>query len=408
MRKPLELYLHIPFCVRKCFYCDFLSAPASEGVREHYVSQLLAEIRIRGRKAQEAGYGVRTVFMGGGTPSLLTPDQMERMMEALYQSFSVETGAEITAEANPGALSGELLKAFRRSGINRLSLGLQSVHDRELRELGRIHTFESFLKSFSLAREAGFDNLNIDLMSALPGQTEASWQDTLSRVAALSPEHLSAYSLIIEEGTPFYERYGEMEALLEKQGELSKADKTRFSTRLLLPGEEADRRMYHTTRAFLKDQGYERYEISNYAKPGFACRHNVGYWTGVPYLGLGLGAASLWEGERFSVIRSLEQYLALSEEEFAAGHQYEERHRLTKKEQMEEFMFLGLRLMRGVSAAEFEQRFGCRLEAVYGEQLSRLEEEALLKQTGSGRLRRYCLTEPGIDVSNHVLAAFLL
>lgn len=402
----MELYIHIPFCLRKCRYCDFLSFTAEEEIRRRYVDKLTEEIKNSGKQQE-----ISTVFIGGGTPSLLLPEQTEQLLNAVFGSFSVTSSAEISMEANPGTLDGERLAAWKRAGVNRLSLGLQSSCDEELRMLGRIHTWREFRESFHQARLAGFDNINLDLMSALPGQTEESWKETLREAVLLKPEHISAYSLIIEEGTPFYDSYGAMEADLEKYGEWSEIPERRrekYSGLLPLPGEEADRRMYHFTKEFLRENGYSRYEISNYAKPGRECRHNIGYWDGTDYLGLGLGAASLLTGERFHVTRSMENYLAMTAEDFGRGRQYEDRERLTDRERMEEFMFLGLRLTKGVSAADFERRFGCALESVYGMAVSELQEEELLELAGEGEDRRYRLTERGLDVSNYALAEFLL
>ena len=407
----MELYLHIPFCVRKCLYCDFLSFPADEDLRRRYVEQLAAEIRSCGKRFRQKKLSseVSSVFFGGGTPSLLTPDQISMLMEAVRESFLLLPEAEITIEANPGAFDETRVKRWREEGINRLSLGLQSSKREELACLGRIHSFADFLASFRLAREAGFDNINVDVMSALPGQTPESFRQTLEAVAGLSPEHISAYSLIIEEGTPFYQWYGEtISADAESDSEPAVESSAGEMAHAPLPGEEADRQMYHETKRCLADYGCYRYEISNYAKPGRECRHNIGYWDGTDYLGLGLGAASLVDGDRFTVTRSLEEYLAFTPEELADGAQYREREVLTQKDRMEEFMFLGLRLTAGVSAAEFERRFGTRLESVYGEVLCRLEEEGLLVMEGRDEKRSYRLTEFGLDVSNYALAEFLL
>lgn len=377
MKKEMELYLHIPFCVKKCDYCDFLSFPADESIKREYVETLKREIEKVGERYRNCQ--VSTIFVGGGTPSILNSSYIVEIFDVLRRKFHVAGNAEISMEVNPGTVTKEKLSDWRRAGINRLSMGLQSADNRELKRLGRIHTWEDFLESFRRAREEGFSNLNVDLMSALPGQTMDGWMETLKRTAAQEPEHISAYSLIIEEGTPFYERYG------GKKGEA------------LLPDEDTDRDMYHKTREFLASCGYERYEISNYAKPGRECRHNIGYWTGVPYLGLGLGAASYIEGIRFSNTRNLKEYLA--------GKPGDDRDRqvLTKKEMEEEFFFLGLRLAAGVSLKEFERRFGLTAEEVYPGLMERMVKEgaAVLERD------RFFLTEYGFDVSNYVMAQFL-
>lgn len=333
MNGGMELYLHMPFCVRKCAYCDFLSFPTDQETQNLYTRRLREDIDAMGKK-----YGdipVDTIFIGGGTPSVPDSALIVGIMEHVRKAFHVAEGAEISMEANPGTVTREKLTDYRRAGINRLSFGLQSANDRELKLLGRIHTWAEFLESFHLARECGFTNINIDLMSALPGQTRESWKDTLKRVTDLNPEHISAYSLIIEDGTPFGEKYGSEEG------------------RKLLPDEDSEREMYHETKRFLRDCGYERYEISNYAKPGRACRHNIGYWTGLPYLGLGLGASSYMDGCRFAVNSDMKQYL-----EEKPG-MFTDVEKLTKKDMEEEFFYVGLRMTAGVSLPEFERRFGC-------------------------------------------------
>lgn len=382
-RQPLELYIHIPFCVRKCLYCDFLSFPAGEETQERYVAQLINEITAMGAR-YASDYQVVSIFLGGGTPSILHAEQTSRILQAVKTSFKWAADAEVTTEANPGTVDLEKLQVYLASGINRLSLGLQSTEDRELKALGRIHTFDEFKKSYAMAREAGFTNINVDLMSALPGQTEASYRGTLETVLALNPEHISAYSLIIEEGTPFYDRCEELD----------------------LPDEDEERTMYHDTKTILRERGYERYEISNYARPGYECRHNIGYWTGVSYLGLGLGASSYIGGERFMSEPDLSAYLLTEPSAFSGRRHHRDRHLQTQKEQIEEFMFLGLRLTDGVSDAEFQRRFGISLKSAYGPVITRLIKNGLLEQAPSAdRLR---LTEYGIDVSNTVLCEFLL
>ena len=407
MKKELELYLHIPFCVRKCAYCDFLSFPAEKEIQKQYVNCLIEEIR---QFDLAEDYVVSTIFFGGGTPSVLEGSEIMRIMQAIRERFpDIREDAEITIECNPGTLTEEKLQIYQKAGINRLSLGLQSADQEELKLLGRIHTYNQFKENFYLARRIGFANINVDLMSALPGQSEESWQETLRFVCDLEPEHISAYSLIVEEGTPLYDEYGEMCADLEKYGDYASMPKrlqTKYEGCKCLPDEETDRNMYHHTKTTLAKLGYERYEISNYARPGYACRHNIGYWTGVEYLGLGLGASSLVGGKRFQVTADLNRYLVFTKEELAAGAQYEEIHELSRQERMEEFMFLGLRLTGGVRTAEFERRFGVAMEAVYGEVIERLLKEGLLEasvQTDS-HIR---LTEYGLDVSTYALAEFL-
>ena len=398
-KKPLGIYVHIPFCIQKCLYCDFLSAPSDETTRESYVNALLAEIDAQAPLYK--GFQVHTVFFGGGTPSLLMPEQTAAILERLYQRFSFlpEKEMEITLEANPGTLTEEKLRAWRKAGVNRLSIGLQSAHDEELKSLGRIHTWKEFLWGYEAARRAGFSNLNIDLMSALPGQSVESWMDTLESVVELKPEHISAYSLIIEEGTPFYDWYGPQDAASEKR---------QMEKRKPLPSEEEDRLMYERTGEYLAKRGYGRYEISNYALPGFACRHNLAYWERTDYAGFGLGAASLRENVRWSNTAELAEYLAHAGQTGEETRIKKEMTRLSIQDQMEEFMFLGLRKTEGVSASTFERLYGKPLEAVYEEPVERLIREGLLlryqKEDGSVFFR---LSDKGIDVSNYALAMFL-
>lgn len=377
MSGGMELYLHMPFCVRKCAYCDFLSFPSGAKTQRMYAKRLMEDIGVMGKRYGEIP--VETIFIGGGTPSVPDSGLIVEIMEHVRHAFHVADGAEISMEANPGTVTREKLTDYRKAGINRLSFGLQSANDRELKLLGRIHTWAEFLESFMLARECGFANLNIDLMSALPGQTCESWKETLSRVTDLDPEHISAYSLIIEEGTPFGERYGSEEG------------------RKLLPDEDSEREMYHETRRFLKDCGYERYEISNYAKPGRECRHNIGYWTGVPYLGLGLGASSYLDGCRFTVNPDMKQYL-----EEKPG-MFTDIEKLTKKDMEEEFFYVGLRMTAGVSLSEFERRFGISAKEVYPGLMETFVKEKAARFEGD----RFVLTDYGLDVSNYIMAQFL-
>ncbi len=382
MKDSLGLYLHFPFCVRKCAYCDFLSAPADEAAKYRYAAALKKEIAEAGRMIAETcpGRTVDTIFLGGGTPSVMPADALIFVMEAVRGHFPVEPDAEITMEVNPGTLTEGVL-SFIKEHINRVSIGLQGTHEEELRILGRIHSYEDFLASFRAVREAGIKNISVDLMSGVPGQTEKMWEEDLRRVTELGPEHISAYSLIIEEGTPFFEAYA----------------RGAFSGKCALPDEETERRMYHRTKEILAEAGYQRYEISNYARDGFASRHNLRYWERREYLGFGLGAASLFGHVRRSNTRDLAGYLTGS---FTGP----EEERLDTRAEMEEFMFLGLRKTDGVSFSEFEQYFGTSMEAVYGEVLARQLAEGLLMR-GEDRV---FLTERGLDLANTVMAEYLM
>lgn len=394
-KKELELYIHIPFCVKKCDYCDFLSFPADNRTQRRYVDAVQKEIIYYG--ALYPDRKITTIFIGGGTPSWLDEEEIVRILHTVREAFAVEHDAEITIECNPGTATAHKLVRYREAGINRISIGLQSAHNEELALLGRIHTWEQFLKTYDLARKAGFSNINVDLMSALPGQTLETFSDTLKKVLALKPEHLSAYSLMIEEGTPFYERYREDEKHREA-GEPTE----------LLPDEEQEYAVTKLTQRVLMEAGYHWYEVSNFAKPGYECRHNIGYWKRADYLGIGIGAASLIDNVRYANVRDLEEYCkeceSLWEELNIRKTICSSTEPVTREEQMEEFMFLGLRMTEGVSRAEFEQYFGTTIEAVYGDVLRQLQKEGLLvKQEG-----RICLTERGMDVNNYVVEQFML
>ena len=372
--KKIELYVHIPFCVKKCDYCDFLSAPAGRDTQEQYVQALLHEIQTEGGRRKEP---VASVFIGGGTPSILEADLLEKILKALYRCFYIEKEAEVTMEANPGTLTLEKLRICRENGVNRLSLGLQSPDDTELVSLGRIHDYQQFLESYQMAREAGFHNVNVDLMFAIPGQTGEAWRQHLYQVAELNPEHISAYSLIIEEGTPFAEQ------------------------NLDLPDEDTEYQMYEDTAEILERYGYRQYEISNYAKQGYMCRHNAGYWQRLEYLGFGLGASSLYGGMRFSNTHQMQEYLKESRNPDQIRKDVTV---LSRNEQIEEFMFLGLRMTEGISEKKFEENFDVRLMDIYGDILQKYEETGFMEHIET----KWRLTRKGIHVSNHILADFLL
>ena len=371
---PMEIYIHIPFCIRKCDYCDFLSGPSGPEEQADYVQALLREIQ-----AVEEGEGrsVSSIFIGGGTPSVLDERLLGDILREIRNRFKMEEDAEITIEVNPGTANIGKLQAYREMGINRLSIGLQSPEDRELKILGRIHNYGQFLETYQEARTVGFDNINIDLMSAIPDQTYEGWVKNLRTVAELEPEHISAYSLIVEEGTPFAAR------------------------KLNLPDEDTEYNMYEATAQILKEYGFEQYEISNYARKGRECRHNVGYWTRQDYLGFGLGASSLYGKERFANTADMKKYL---ENRKNPEKIREKEPSLTREDEMAEFMFLGLRMTKGISKADFQRCFGCTRESVYGEVLEKYESmELLLEKDG-----RIFLSREGIHVSNSIMAEFLL
>ena len=394
-KEELSLYIHIPFCVRKCGYCDFLSAPADEKARDRYVQALLMEIE-RYQGTETADRKIKTLYIGGGTPSILSVDQLDCIMQKIKYTFNFCDDIEASMEMNPGTASKEKCRALYQMGINKLSIGLQSTNDMELKTLGRIHSYEDFINTYTWCREAGFQNINVDLMAALPYQTVESYTTGLRKIIRLAPEHISAYSLILEEGTPFYQKYN--------------------SGCYPLPDEEQERLMYRETEQILAQAGYERYEISNYAKKGYACRHNLVYWQGGDYLGLGLGSSSYMDGVRFHNTTDFNTYVN-------QGAYVEDREELSVQAKMEEFMFLGLRVMAGVSGTEFEKRFGKTMEDVYGDVLRKHEEEGLLQierkedrkeaaaaepAKGKTNIEKVMLTTNGVDVSNYVFADFLL
>lgn len=380
------LYIHIPFCVQKCRYCDFLSFPAGEDEKADYVTLLCEELEKRSTCFSD--HSIATVYVGGGTPSCLSAEQMNRIFEKVKACYRLQEEAEVTVEVNPGTVEGEKLLAYRDMGVNRLSIGLQSTHDSLLKTLGRIHTLEDFLHTYHGARKAGFDNISVDLMSALPGQNKEMLRTTLEQVIALQPEHISCYSLIVEEGTPFY----------------------RMRDQMCFPDEEEDREMYEMTGRMLTEAGYRRYEISNYAKEGKTSVHNSSYWKRVPYLGVGLGASSFIEEHRFSNPSSMPEYRQMVAAGLGKDHLQiwkmadpDTVTALSKEDCMEEFMFLGLRMMEGVSEAEFMDCFGESVDRVYGAVLSELVRDKLLVRENG----RIFLTGYGIDVSNYVFEKFL-
>lgn len=386
----MVIYIHIPFCVKKCYYCDFLSGPANEETIENYVKALINEIEyygeIHGRQGTKSL--VTSIFFGGGTPSLLDTKYIKTIMDKVKDAFNVEENAEITIECNPGTADEEKLSTYRQIGINRLSIGLQSANDDELKSIGRIHNFEQFLTIYNEARRAGFDNINIDLMSALPNQTLDSYRETLHKVIKLNPEHISAYSLILEEGTCLYEKI----EVLEREGRDTG-----------LPDEEIERDMYYETKRILEENGYYRYEISNYAKMGKECRHNIAYWKRDEYIGLGIGAASYMDGVRLKNICDINEYINI-EKTPNSSEDKTETELLTKEDKKAEFMFLGLRMIEGVSVRDFEKEFGEDFQVVYGKITSKHIEDGLLVRDGDN-IR---LTNLGLDVSNMVMSSYIL
>lgn len=380
MNKTYEkgIYIHIPFCVHKCIYCDFLSAPADDDVKYAYTKALINEIRnTADRQVKDK---ITSIFFGGGTPSVLPDCCIADILMAVRDCFDISDDAEITMECNPGTVNESRLSEYRAAGVNRLSFGLQSTDNNELKMLGRIHTFEQFAESFRLARNAGFNNINVDLMSAIPGQTEATLENTFDKVMALQPEHISVYSLILEDGTYLADNIDKFPPV---------------------PDEDEDRRMYHMTKERLHSAGYERYEISNYSRPGYECRHNLLYWNRGEYYGFGCSAAGFIGNERYSDIRDVKKYIELNGD---IEKLHENIEILTKEDAMEEFMFLGLRKMAGVDVMDFQRRFGVPIENVYAKEIEHNIDKGLLIRQGD----ILKLTEYGIDICNTVMSDFIL
>ncbi len=382
-RAKISLYFHFPFCMRKCLYCGFVSVEDRLFLVDEYVDSLLSEMRLC-REDIDIPFPVATLYFGGGTPSLMSPLQVGRVIERAAGLFDLTLDTEITIEANPGTLTAEKLAGYRGCGINRLSLGVQSFNDSMLKRLGRVHTAAQAFDAFRAARDCGLDNIGIDLISSLPGQTPAMWEEDLYSAAALGPEHFSVYGLTVEEGTPF--------AAMEKDGTL------------LLPDEEESVAMFESAARILRQSGYEHYEISNYARPGYRSRHNQVYWRRDNYLGFGCGAHSFLRepefGMRWRNADNLEEYMRTVQN----GHlPHQEKHCIGLREAMAEKFFLGLRMLDGVDLEQFRQEFGAGFEEIYSEQCSTLLDKGFLEICG-GRLR---IPEASLLVSNQIFMMFL-
>lgn len=378
----MELYIHLPYCRQKCRYCDFASYAGQEGTMAAYVDALLREADVMAVNAKDTP--MQTVFIGGGTPSTLPAPLLKKLLDGLRERFLLPADIEFTSEANPGAFTPEWLEAALSGGVNRLSLGMQAFQPELLRTLGRIHTYEDVAHSVQLARQMDVSNLSIDLMFGLPGQTPEMWLETLDAALSLDVEHLSCYGLIPEDGTPL------------------KRDLD--AGRLTLPDEEDERRMYDDTLRILAEQGFEQYEISNFAKPGRACRHNIGYWTRVPYIGLGASAASFLPtrsgGLRLTNPAGIRDYIAMVD-----AHAWRRRDRtsLMPEDARFETLMLGLRMTQGVSETAFAAMHGLSLDAYCGETLRQQEQRGLLVH----RNGFWALTRRGMDVQNAILVEIL-
>ncbi|MCI8308133.1 MAG: radical SAM family heme chaperone HemW [Lachnospiraceae bacterium] len=404
--RELSIYIHIPFCVRKCLYCDFLSGKPKGNSMSDYAHALINEIKNAGAYAKD--FTVETVFIGGGTPSIYGSNVISDIINTLRDAFeSVRKGSfapsEVTMECNPGTVDVDKLILYKKCGINRISLGLQSANYEELKMLGRIHRYEDWVNSVISARKAGFDNINVDLMSGLPGQSRESFADTLRKVLEYETEHISVYSLIVEENTPFYNMYNPDNMTDEQYDEW----------------EREDRAIYDMTYDTLLSHGYRQYEISNYAKPGFACKHNLVYWNRGDYLGLGLGSSSMIGDIRFKNCTSLKKYMDYySKSGAGAGTRlhaaslpdtlymntlHEDVQKLTGEEQMSEHVMLGLRKTEGIDIHEFDERYNADFMNQYREQIKKWTDAGMLEFT-QGRI---CCTRRGLSVSNAIIVDFM-
>jgi oxygen-independent coproporphyrinogen-3 oxidase len=397
LKKPLGLYLHIPFCIQKCKYCDFLSfGGCTRSAQKAYIRALIDEISLNAQ-CYNNKYYVDSIFIGGGTPSLVDETLIGDLMSTVSDGFEIAEGAEISIESNPKTLSENKLKAYLENGINRLSIGAQSLNDNLLQYMGRIHTSQDFIQNYKLARECGFKNINIDMIFSIPGQTKQTWLDSLEQAADLKPEHISFYSLQVEEDTPFFS--------MLKSGELIVTD------------DELDRGMYHDAVALLEEKGYQQYEISNAAKEGCQCRHNLKYWSMEDYLGLGLGAHSCLDGIRFSNETDLEKYMSIGLKDDSGSATYDDlghivagsspfivwQHENTKEENISEYLFTGMRKISGIRFDDFRNRFGIELSEAHGDVIRKHQGSGLI-EINEGYLR---FTKQGIDLSNSVLADFV-
>ena len=374
----ISLYIHIPFCAQKCLYCDFPSFARKDHLRKAYIEALNKE--IISLREKHNNLEINTIFIGGGTPSVLESNELECLLKEIAK-LNMAKDIEYSMECNPGNLTEEKLEVMKKYGVNRISMGLQAKQDNLLKGLGRIHNYKTFKENFLLAKKVGFNNINVDLMFGLPNQRLNEWEETLREIISLEPAHISAYSLIIEEGTAFYNLYE--------------------NDKLKLPTEEEERKMYHLAKKILEENGFNQYEISNYAKEGKECRHNLAYWNMDNWIGVGSAAASYINGKRIKNISSVEEYINSINEK---GEAVEEIINNSKNDNMEEFMFMGLRKINGIDENEFKKRFSMNINDVYGEILNKYIDEGLLIRD-SGRI---FLSEKGIEISNIIMADFLL
>ncbi|HHV97941.1 MAG TPA: oxygen-independent coproporphyrinogen III oxidase [Clostridiaceae bacterium] len=378
--KELGLYIHIPFCKSKCYYCDFNSYASKNDIIPEYCEALEKEIEYYDNIVNKNKYRVKSIYIGGGTPSYLPSEYITKVLKKCRKVFDVEENAEITIEANPGTLSQEKLVEYKDSGINRLSIGLQAWQDRLLVELGRVHTCEEFVENLLAAKKVGFNNINVDLIFGLPGQSLKDWFETLDNVTKMRITHLSCYSLKVEEGTALDKKI--------RNGEVE------------YPDEDIDREMYHSTIATLKNKGFIHYEISNFSKPGFESRHNLIYWNLEPYIGIGAGAHSYFERTRYNNEEVPERYISQISNGRIPKKNIEV---LALQDNISEYMILGLRLTKGIRIDEFNQKFEKDLFDLYGKKIENLIKRGLIS-IQNGYLK---LTDIGLDLANQVFVEFI-
>lgn len=376
--KTLGLYVHFPFCLNKCPYCDFYSNTDRTNI-DRYIDALLVQMENYSNSASK--YEVDTIFFGGGTPTALTTKQLLKVIRGIHDNFNIRRDAEFTIEANPATVKTSSLRKLRRAGVNRLSIGLQSANENELKALGRIHTFDDFIKSFKSARKAGFDNISVDLMYGIPHQTEETFRNSLKQVLSLEPEHISLYSLKIEEGTPFHEN----------------------KDSLPLPDEDSECAMYFGAINYLSERGYQQYEISNFSKAGKACVHNLRYWNCDEYIGFGPGAHSYFGNRRFAYRRSTNDYISYMEAPDIANDILSENYEIKPKERLGEYVMLRMRLSEGVDTEFFAASFGHDFEKMFGKYLSLYSKNGFMEKKG----RCWRFTPKGMFVSSYILSAML-
>ena len=374
----LGLYIHIPFCVTKCKYCDFNSFKIDLNEKKKYLNYLGEEMKLY--KEEIKNREIDSVFVGGGTPSILNENEINILFEKIKENFNIKSNAEITMECNPGTLTLNKLKAMKKSGVNRLSIGLQAVQNHHLKYIGRIHTFEEFEKNYHDAKQMGFDNINIDLMYALPNQSREDWMESLEKVVKLNPTHISAYSLILEENTELFKMY----------------ERDEFN----LLDENTDIEMYEYTINYLKSHGYNQYEISNYAKDNFECKHNVLYWKCEEYVGIGASASGYLNGIRYNNICELDNY----EKMILEGEKpIEWEEKLSIKDEIEESIFLGLRMNEGIQISDFKEKYNFDFEKEYKNEIEKLSKMELI-EIDNNRMK---LTQKGREISNSVFVEFI-